>query len=363
MKKLFCTVLLSLLLLSCAPLKNTEPSTLPPPISAEDELPPVTPPQISYPASPEHCADAYLDSKAVRLYEKDGVRYIRLIDLCDYEVSTDGENFTAKFNFKGRSYDADGFFDGKDWYITTELLNSLGFKTFNETGELLFTYIPTSIPEDIEIPVLMYHAVSDEVWGIRELFVKPENMEKQIVWLLDNGYTPIFFEDLASLDGIEKPVILTFDDGYDDNYLYLYPILKKYNVKATVFIITDTVGWKNKLTEEQILEMSRSGLVSFQSHTATHPDLDLVSPEQQERELTSSKLYLARLLKKESFVLCYPTGRYDSSALKFTKENYSFAVTMNDSRLYNTSDDPYTVRREYIARSTTLSQFEKMLTK
>ena len=361
MKKLLLVFFSILLLSSCYAPKNTQPGSFPPPATAQDEITPATRPEMFYPSSPQESSEIFLDGKKIKTYQKEGLDYIKLSELCQYELNFDGS--IATFDFKGKSYNAQGFFDGNAWYMPISELEKLSFSRFLSGEEVLYTYIPSSVPEDYDVPVLMYHAVSDEVWGIRELFVKPENMEKQIVWLLDNGYTPIFFEDLASLDGIEKPVILTFDDGYDDNYLYLYSILKKYNVKATIFIITDAVGKKNKLTEEQILEMNQSGLVSFQSHTQSHPDLDLVSPEQQERELTASKNYLARLLKKESFVLCYPTGRYNSSVLKFTKDHYSFAVTMNDSRHFNTSDDPYTIRREYIARSTTLSQFEKMLTK
>ena len=71
----------------------------------------------------------------------------------------------------------------------------------------------------------MYHAVSDNMWGIDELFVSPASMEEQLRYLVDNGYEPIWFSDLAELEQYEKPVILTFDDGYDDNYTELLPLL------------------------------------------------------------------------------------------------------------------------------------------
>ena len=122
-----------------------------------------------------------------------------------------------------------------------------------------------SIEQSVNVPVLMYHAVSDNMWGIDELFVSPSSMEEQLRYLVDNGYEPIWFSDLAELEQYEKPVILTFDDGYDDNYTELLPLLQKYNVKATVFMIADAMGMQHKMTEEQVREMADSGLVSIRA--------------------------------------------------------------------------------------------------
>ena len=134
---------------------------------------------------------------------------------------------------------------------------------------------------------------------MQKLFVKPAEMEKQIQYLVENGYTPIWFEDLVNVDKIEKPVILTYDDGYMDNYVDLFPILQKYGVKATIFMITGNIDNRQTyLTSAQIKEMAQSGLVSFQSHTVTHPYLRGQSYETQEYELTQSKLDLVRLTGK-----------------------------------------------------------------
>lgn len=86
-----------------------------------------------------------------------------------------------------------------------------------------------------QVPVLMYHAVGDDCWGEEHLFVRPAELEQQLQYLSENGYETIFFEDLAHLERYEKPVILTFDDGYDDNYTLLLPLLQKYHMKATIF--------------------------------------------------------------------------------------------------------------------------------
>ena len=75
----------------------------------------------------------------------------------------------------------------------------------------------------VRVPVLMYHAVGDDCWGEESLFVKPEELEKQLQYLSENGYETIFFEDLSHIEQYEKPVLLTFDDGYDDNAETLLP--------------------------------------------------------------------------------------------------------------------------------------------
>lgn len=206
------------------------------------------------------------------------------------------------------------------------------------------------IPEGYEVPVLMYHGVSDDLWGMTELFVKPSVMEAQIQYLLDNGYTPIWFEDLPNVDKIEKPVILTYDDGYMDNYLELFPILQKYNVKATIFVVTGTIDYNPRsLTTEQIREMSDSGLVSIQSHTVSHGYLNAQTPEEQKYELTKSKVDLAAITGKDPCVICYPSGRFNDTTLELAKQYYAMGINM-DGLLYVTGEDPYMVDRFYIRR-------------
>lgn len=92
----------------------------------------------------------------------------------------------------------------------------------------------------------MYHAVGDETWGYSDLFVRPSELENHLQYLADNGYETIFFDDLSHLEDYEKPVILTFDDGYDDNYTELYPLLQKYQAKATIFVIPRDLGKARK---------------------------------------------------------------------------------------------------------------------
>ena len=245
-------------------------------------------------------------------------------------------------------------YDGASWYLPAEkLLRYFGFSVLDdpEAAAVYYTRYPTndSICEGKRVPVLMYHAVSDNCWGSTELFVSPSVLDAQIAALLDNGYTLITFEDFDRLENIEKPVMLTFDDGYDDNYDYLFPILQKYQVKATVFVIANDLGKNHKLTEDEVREMDASGLVSIQSHTMSHEFLSNQNAEQLDYELSQSKLVLARLTGKEPFVLCYPTGMYSGLSLEKTAQYYQFGLLMSSGR-YVTGDDPYMIRRYYVPR-------------
>lgn len=258
-------------------------------------------------------------------------------------------------------------YDGTDWYIPANALpEKLGYTPYYDEAEAHLYYTPlpnvNKVPAGINVPVLMYHAVSDNIWSeIDELFVSPANMEAQLKYLVDNGYTPIFFEDLPNAASYKKPVILTFDDGYRDNYTELFPLLKKYHVKATIFVIPDNVGKPVFMTWEQIREMSDSGLVSIQSHTMTHPDLDTLSAEKNEWELAQSQLIITRKTGKQPCVICYPTGLYNNATIASAQKHYLFGLLMKGSVDYRTGANRYTIPRYFVSRYTSLSSFINMV--
>lgn len=253
---------------------------------------------------------------------------------------------------------------GKTYVEFSSLAAALDYPVFEDPETGVTYYTPGarefSIPEGVDVPVIMYHAVSDDCWGIDELFVSPEDMEEQLAYLVDNGYDPIWFEDLAYLDEYEKPVILTFDDGYDDNYTELFPLLQKYQVKATVFVIGNAPGTSHKMTEEQIRELSDSGLVSIQSHSYTHEDMDTLDEEDTLYEMEQSNLAITRITGKVPYVLCYPTGKYNDYTLELAPRYYHFGLKMVGGQ-YNTSDDPFLVSRYYMSRYYSLSTFAEYL--
>ncbi len=203
--------------------------------------------------------------------------------------------------------------------------------------------------EGTRLSVLMYHAVSDDLWGIEELFVSPEDMRSQLEYLAENGYDTIFFSDLDHLSDYDKPILLTFDDGYDDNYTELFPLLQEFQAKATVFTISDLWGQEHYLTKEQAKEMADSGLVDIQSHTVSHDELDTLSAEEQAYQFSQSQLDIARVTKRLPYVLAYPSGRYDSDTLELMPQYYRFGLLMNGGDWY-VGDNDYEVPRIYISR-------------
>ena len=254
--------------------------------------------------------------------------------------------------------------DGVVYFPVALLTHGLGFGSLMDpdTGDLYVTEAAgrRTLQAGVSVPVLMYHALGDDLWGEEELFVSAESLEAQLKYLADNGYETIFFSDLDHLDRYEKPVILTFDDGYDDNYTILYPLLQKYGMKATIFVITSSVGGRHKMTEEQIREMSDSGLVDIQSHTVTHPHLSGLGEEDQRKELEQSRLEITRMTGRVCYAVAYPTGSFNGTTVELTRELYRFGVKMSGG-MYTTQEDGVLVERYYIARHTTLESFAKKI--
>lgn len=240
-----------------------------------------------------------------------------------------------------------------------EAVEGLGLPTLADPENDTVYVSPSAeytVPEGYKVPVLMYHAVGDKPWGIEDLFVRPSELEEQLQFLTDNGYDPIWFSDLGHIGDYDKPVILTFDDGYDDNYLELYPLLQKYNAKATVFVITGKVGQTHYMTAEQIRELADSGLVSIQSHTVDHYELEDLGEEDTVYQLEQSRLDIARLTGRIPTVLCYPSGSNSKLTRTVAASCYKLGIKMRGG-LWKTSSDPFQVNRYYVPRGHDLSSF------
>ena len=181
-------------------------------------------------------------------------------------------------------------------------------------------------------------------------------LKTELLYLQENGFDTIWFEDLSHIEDYEKPVILTFDDGYDDNYTELFPLLQKYNAKATIFVIPKAIGTPHKMTAEQIYELSRSGLVSIQSHTYSHGNLSTMDEQTLIFEMEESQKYLAALTGQVPYAVCYPEGTRSELSIEVAGRYYDYGLLMN-GQLYNTSDDPLRVKRFYVPRGYDLGSF------
>ena len=213
-----------------------------------------------------------------------------------------------------------------------------------------------------DVPVFMYHTSSENNPGsLAELYVKPSEFEKQIVYLTENGFTFCTFDDYDNLNNINKPVFITFDDGYLENYTEIYPIVQKYNAKITIFLMLNHVRDSN-ITWDMVVEMSDSGLVKFESHTVSHPSLSSVSSDDARltEELKNSKQKIEEMTGKPVIALAYPNGEFNQIVKEKTSEYYSFGLR-KDLGMHNTDYDRYEVRRIRLNRSANLETFIKLL--
>lgn len=222
------------------------------------------------------------------------------------------------------------------------------------------------IPEHISatVPIFMYHFILDDYGNFpdTENFLKPETLEEQLKYISENEYDTIYIDELDDLYKYDKPVALTFDDCFVYFYDNAFPLLKKYNQKATIFIITDYINGENYLTEEQLKEIADSGLVKIESHTKTHDYLDEMTYEEQLEQAVESKERLESITGQEVSVYCYPTGRYNQTTLDIIKDYYDFGLEMLGG-VYDSDVDtnPYQIPRIYANRSMSLSTFASYL--
>lgn len=185
------------------------------------------------------------------------------------------------------------------------------------------------ISEKIKVPILLYHYVeyvTDARDTIRKsLNITPNIFEKQIQTLLDDSYTPIFIDELADyLSGKmklpTKPIILTFDDGYADFYTDVFPLLAKYQVKATIYVVPGFLDKLNYMTTKQIQEVaSSSGMVEIASHTVHHINLKYTKAEFAQKEIFESKDQLEKLIGKNVNNFAYPYGGFNEETIKLVQ--------------------------------------------
>jgi peptidoglycan/xylan/chitin deacetylase (PgdA/CDA1 family) len=209
----------------------------------------------------------------------------------------------------------------------------------------------------IKVPILMYHGILDKAWGDQELFVKIDDFKAQMKYLKDNKYTPIFLSEINEAYNYDKPVIITFDDGYEDVFTNGYPVLKSYNFKANAFIITSYIGNKVYITADQIKEMSSSGVFEIGSHTVTHPYLPKLSNEKLDEEFKNSQSTLQSLLNKKVTTLAYPMGGNNESTHNIARKYYDYAVTTKSGYNYTGKLDNIALNRLAIYRTTSYDSF------
>ncbi|VYU01035.1 polysaccharide deacetylase family protein [Clostridium tertium] len=208
-------------------------------------------------------------------------------------------------------------------------------------------YVTLNI-EDVKVPILMYHSISDADPN-NSLLVPPDMFREQVKYLKESGFTPMLLDDVVEAFSTghvpKKPVAITFDDGYSDNYTEAYKILKEYDVKATFFIITNNTDQDGYyLNSEQLKEM-KSGGMGIESHTSRHLEFTNISREDKKAIIKEAVDTLNEKVGVDSKYLCYPVGRYDDETIEVAREMGVEAAVTTEGGIATANDGLHSLKR------------------
>ncbi|WP_391647940.1 polysaccharide deacetylase family protein [Streptomyces violarus] len=227
---------------------------------------------------------------------------------------------------------------------------------------------------DVRVPILMYHAVAaDPNDATRALSVTPEAFAEQMAVLADRGLTPVTTAGLAAgwRSGRplpERPVLITFDDGYEGVHRHALPVLAKHGFPATLFVSTgwiqgpyDTGGGLDTMLDwDQVRELAAAG-VEIGGHSHSHPQLDQVSAATLRFELIHCKEIVADQLGTVPASFAYPYGYSSSRVRQAVRETgYAQALAVGNG-LARRAQGPYALRRVTVRRGTGIDEFERVI--
>jgi Predicted xylanase/chitin deacetylase len=214
------------------------------------------------------------------------------------------------------------------------------------------------------IPVLYYHSVMVEPGN--ELRIPPEQFEAQIRYLFEHSYHVISLDQLYQFyyaNGTlpENPVVITFDDGYEDNYINAYPVLKKYGYTATVFAVTNFVSSKGYMSWEQLQELAEKGW-QIEGHTINHPYLvkDKLGTAELKRELREAKDILEKRIGCSVRFFAYPYGDYNADVVREVKEA-GYLMAFTTERGWANRNNSMLVHRVYCFANMGIEEFARRL--
>jgi peptidoglycan/xylan/chitin deacetylase (PgdA/CDA1 family) len=230
-----------------------------------------------------------------------------------------------------------------------------------------------------KIPILMYHSISDTTNPrFRAFTVSPASFAEQMAYLHQHDYTPITVTQFVRArlgEGSalpERPVVLTFDDGFEDFLTAALPILQQYHFTATLYIstafINSTSRWmryerettRPMLTREQVVKVNASH-IECGAHSHSHPQLDVLPRNVAWEEILHSKRVLEDLLGQEVFSFAYPFGYYTAQVRQLVQEaGFSSACAVKHA-ISSEMDDPFALARIMVHANATIEEFAASL--
>jgi peptidoglycan/xylan/chitin deacetylase (PgdA/CDA1 family)/GT2 family glycosyltransferase len=221
--------------------------------------------------------------------------------------------------------------------------------------------------------ILMYHAIGASEEPASPYILPAHRFAAQMKWLRRLGYNPISLMEFLACQRErrlvpERSVVITFDDGYLDNQTNAFPVLRQFQIPATIFLVTGYIGQANAWDEKTYLtgrpllpwqavtELMANG-TQFGSHTCTHPDLTAIPPSQAEEEIALSRAELEVRLGEEINLFAYPYGEYnDAIAAMVRHAGYAGACTI-DTGLNTLTTSPWSLCRTEIQGTDSMIRF------
>ena len=212
------------------------------------------------------------------------------------------------------------------------------------------------------LPILMYHKIGDD--KDTDAVIREDLFRQQMEFLKEQGYHPLTMDELyeyvvQNKPVPEKPVVLTFDDGYADTYTVVYPVLKALGFPATVFVNPGDVG--TRLTWDQIKEMRQAG-ITISNHGFDHKEMGLMTAKEQEENMVKGQHALAADAGiTDNVWFCFPYGSMNEESEKLAQQlGFKLALSMK-SGWAHPGDDPYNLKRVWIGNAVDLAHFKERL--
>jgi len=206
----------------------------------------------------------------------------------------------------------------------------------------------------IKLPIVMYHHVeivkNSRDYNRKKLGITPQAFEKQLKLFTENGYVSYFVKDIPKLLSGEiiparKKIVLTFDDGYKDFYTNALPLLKKYNVKATIYIISNYIGKDDYLTAFELQEIVKTKLIEIGAHTLDHKSLKSIKEDEIKKQILESKKNLEKEFGLPIETFAYPYGDYNQKVMQIAKDSEFIAAVAIDRVSALTQDNLFNLPR------------------